>query len=81
MMISCAGTGAGEDEGEKLDRLMEYLEPDRFIEYLDPPRQGVQSTFINILSMSTVDLLKEALADLLLASCGEILNEDLGDAL
>ena len=51
---------------------MEYLELDLFIENLDPPRIGVQSRFIMALSMSNVeplgDLLKEPLADLLLAA-------------
>ena len=80
MIISCGGAGVVGDF-DKLDRLMEYLDPNRFIEYLDPPRMGVQSRFIMALSMSTGeplgDLLKEPLADLLLApSCGEILYDD-----
>ena len=84
MIISCGSgvVGIGVDSTgvvgdlEKLDLLMEYLEP---------PKHGVQSMFMRASSMATVDprgdLLKDARADLLLASWGEMLNEDLGDLL
>ena len=77
MMISCGSNGVVGDF-EKLDRLIDRREADLLIEYLEPPKIGVQSRFINALSMSTADprgdLLKDARADRLRASCGEILN-------
>ena len=83
-MISWGSTGVVGDF-EKLDRFIESLEADLLTEYLEPPKIGVQSRFIKALSMSAVDprgdLLKEARADLLLASCGDILNDDLGETL